>query len=176
MPIPTPAAYGMYSHDAALSDIVRTLNQDGFNKESICMVLSPRHPIAKVVREASILTGERDAGTGTAGLIGWLSEFGAVVIPSVGFFIRSKTFLRALFEPKGSPAFCGNTSTLVGLGFSETEAKHFDRQVRQVGALVFVSCPESARTDRAMELLGRTGATQTAILNAEMMKTAAAVA
>jgi hypothetical protein len=175
MPIPTPAAYGMYSQDAALGDVVRTLNQAGFDNESICMVLSPRHPIAKVVREASILNGGRDRGALTAGLIGWLSEFGAVVIPSVGFFIRSKTFLRALFEPKGSPAFCGNTNTLVGLGFSETEARYFDRQVRQFGALVYVSCPENARTDRAMELLGRTGATQTAILSAEMKAAAAVV-
>jgi len=95
MPVHTPAAYGMYSHETPLNEVVRALNQAGFGNENICLMLAPTHPIATIVREASFLD-EREASAVTAGLIGWLSEFGAVVIPTVGFFIRSQEFFQAL--------------------------------------------------------------------------------
>jgi hypothetical protein len=164
MSVHMPAAYGMYPHDVPLYDIVRTLNQAGFEKEDICMMLSPAHPIATIVREASFLNTEREASAVTAGLIGWLSEFGAVLIPTVGFFIRSQEFLRALVVAKDSPALCGNTRPLVSLGFSEIDAERYENQLREVGVLVYVSCPESAKTDWARELLQRTGAEEASTL------------
>jgi len=69
-----PAAYGLYPRDVALQEIVHTLNDAGFGKEDICVMLSPTHPIATVVREASIFNADREATATTAGLIGWLSE------------------------------------------------------------------------------------------------------
>jgi hypothetical protein len=166
----------MYRKDVPLREVVRTLNQAGFGNEDICMMLSPRHPIAAVVREASILNAEREASAVTAGLIGWLSEFGAVMIPTVGFFVRSQEFLHALLEPKDSQAFCGNTSTLVGLGFAEDDAERYEHQLREVGVLVYVSCPESAKTNWAMELLRQTGASEAAMLECECSATAAVAA
>lgn len=167
------AAYGMYPQDVALHEIVRTLNQAGFGNEDICMMLSPRHPIATVVREASILGAEREASAVTAGLIGWLSEFGAVVIPTVGFFIRSQAFLHALLTPKDSQALCGNTSTLVGLGFAEDDAERYEHQLREVGVLVYVACPEGTKTNWAIELLRRTGASEASTLACEATAAAA---
>jgi hypothetical protein len=164
MSLHMPAAYGMYPHDVPLHDIVRTLNQAGFEKEDICMMLSPAHPIATIVREASFLNTEREASAVTAGLIGWLSEFGAVLIPTVGFFIRSQEFFRALVVAKDSPALCGDTRPLVSLGFSEIDAERYENQLREVGVLVYVSCPESAKTDWARELLHRTGAEEASTL------------
>ncbi|MGA9551695.1 MAG: hypothetical protein WBR30_05565, partial [Candidatus Sulfotelmatobacter sp.] len=72
------AAYGMYSQNVPLNDVVHTLNQAGFDNEDICMMLSPTHPVAALVRDASLFSSEREANAATAGLIGWLSEFGAV--------------------------------------------------------------------------------------------------
>ena len=46
MTVSTPAAYGMYAQDIALRQVVQTLNQSGFDKEDICMMVSPRHPMA----------------------------------------------------------------------------------------------------------------------------------
>ena len=89
--------------DIALDDIVRNLNQAGFENESICMMLSPRHPIASIVRDASLFNAEKEASAVTAGLIGWLSEFGAVLIPTVGFFIRSQAFFHALMVGARGP-------------------------------------------------------------------------
>jgi hypothetical protein len=163
----------MYPHDAALNEIVHTLNQAGFGNEDICMMLAPTHPIGRIVREASILNAEREASTATAGLIGWLSEFGAVVIPTVGFFIRSQASFHALVVSRDSPALCGNSHTLVGLGFSESDAERYEKQLREVGVLVYVACPENARTNWAMELLRRTGAKEAAVLEGEVALAAA---
>jgi hypothetical protein len=169
MPVNTAAAYAIYSHDVALADIVHTLNQAGFENEDICMMLSPTHPIASVIREASVFNTERDDSGATAGIIGWLSAFGAVLIPSVGFFIRSQAFLHALMTTRNSPALCGNANTLVSLGFSQDEAKRFEDKLRHVGVLVYVACAESANTRWAQEVLRHTGASETATLREGMM-------
>ena len=132
----------MYSQDASLNDIVDTLNQAGFDNEDICMMLSPSHPIAAVARNARLFGSERGSNVATAGLIGWLSEFGAVMIPTVGFFIRSQAFFHALMVARDAPALCGNSRSLVGLGFSDDDADRFEGQLRKLGVLVYVACPE----------------------------------
>ncbi len=164
MAVNTAAAYGIYSQEVALADIVRNLNEAGFDNEDICMMLSPAHPIASVVREASVFNTDREAGAVTAGLIGWLSGFGAVLIPTVGFFIRSQAFFHALMVAREAPALCGNARTLVGLGFSEDDAERFEDQITDLGVLVYVSCSESAKTLWAREVLRHTGAHEAATL------------
>jgi hypothetical protein len=168
------AAYGMYSQDIALNEVVHTLNQAGFENEDICMMLSPSHPIAGLVRDASLFNSECEANAVTAALIGWLSGFGAVLIPGVGFFIKSQAFFHALMVSREAPAICGNAKTLVGLGFSDDEADRFEGQLRQVGVLVYVSCPDSAKTTWAREVLRHTGAREAATLAERMAATAAA--
>jgi hypothetical protein len=157
------AAYGLYAHDVPLADIVRNLNQAGFENEDICMMFSPAHPIASIVRDASLFNTERAASAATASLIGWLSELGAVLIPTVGFFIRSRTFFHALMAQEGR-GLCGNSNALVGLGFSDDEAKRFEDQLGTSGVLVYVSCAESAKTLWAREVLRHTGAREAATL------------
>src|SRR5580704_5901323 len=149
----TTAAYGFYPQDIALTDVVRNLNLAGFENESICMMLSPGHPIASIVRDASLFNVEKEASATTAGLIGWLSEFGAVLIPTVGFFIRSQAFFHTLMVARDTPAFCGNPNTLVGLGFSDDEADRFEAELRHLGVLVYVSCSESTKISWACQVL-----------------------
>jgi len=168
------AAYGIYSQDIALTDVVRDLNQAGFDNEDICMMLSPAHPIASMVRDASLFNSEKEAGAVTAGLIGWLSEFGAVLIPTVGFFIRSQAFFHALMVAREGPALCGNARTLVELGFSEAQAERFEDQIDDLGVLVYVSCPEGAKTLWAREVLRHTGAQEAATLEDGMCVAATA--
>src|SRR5260370_25059523 len=128
------------------------------------MMLSPAHPIATVVRDASILNGEREAIAATAILIGWLSQFGAVVIPTVGVFIRSQAFFHALMGAKDGWALCRSSKTLEVLGFPKDEAERFENELRHVGLLVYVSCPETAKTNCAVELWQRMRASEAAIL------------
>jgi hypothetical protein len=172
----TAAAYGIYSQDIALADIVRNLNQAGFANEDICMMLSPGHPIASIVRDASLFNTERESTAVTAGLIGWLSGFGAVLIPTVGFFIRSQTFFHALMVAREAPALCGNARTLVGLGFSEIDAERFEEQIGKLGVLVYVSCAESAKTLWAREVMRHSGAHESATLEGRLTTAATAAA
>ncbi|MGA7907368.1 MAG: hypothetical protein WCA16_08195 [Candidatus Sulfotelmatobacter sp.] len=168
------AVYGVYAEDVPVAQVVCTLNGAGFQNEDICLILAATHPIAAMVRDARIPSAEGETTKVTAGLIHWLSEFGAVVIPTVGFFIRSQTFLRALVTVRDAPVLCGSSTTLLGLGFSQEAAKRLQDQLCEVGVLVYVACSESARAMWALELLRRTGAQETAELEIERESGAAA--
>lgn len=168
------AAYGLYSRDAVVADIVCNLNQAGFGNQDICMMLSPDHPIASAVRQASMFTAEKAADAGTAALIGWLSEFGAVVIPKVGFFIRSQAFFHALMTSPEASSACGKSRALVGLGFSDEDADRFEDRMRDSGILVYVACTESAKTQWAREVLRHTGAEESSTLHPAMASVAVA--
>jgi hypothetical protein len=163
----------MYPRSVALPDVVSALNQAGFGNEDICMVLSPAHPVATAVGDAKIGDGAREESAKSARMIGWFSEFGAVVIPTVGFFIRSQAFFGALLAEHNVPALSRGSRTLLGLGFSEGEAKRLGHQLCDVGALVYVSCKESAK-DSAIELLRRAGAREAASLGMTQVARAAA--
>jgi len=175
MPPHGTAAYGMYPRSVALPEVVCALNRAGFGKEDICMVLSPAHPDANAVRDAKVLDVERDDdSTMSARTIGWFSEFGAVVIPTVGLFIRSQAFFRALLKDQNFPGLSRGSRTLLGLGFSHAEAKRLGHQLSDVGAMVYVSCQESGKAVNAIELLLQAGAREAAGL--EMAKAAEASA
>jgi hypothetical protein len=158
------AAYGMYARDVALPDVVSALNRAGFDNEDICMVLSPAHPDAAVVRDASTFDAEDTQNALGARMIGWFSGFGAVVIPTVGFFIRSQAFFHALVIEQNFPTLSRGSRTLLSLGFSPDEAKRLGIQLSDVGALVYVTCPGNAKANGAIELLRRTGAREAASL------------
>ncbi len=156
------AAYAIYPQNIALDEVVHTLNCAGFSNEDICMVFSPAHPVAAVVRDTRITDA---APEGSAlGTMGWISGFGAVIIPTVGFFIRSQRFFRSLMVDQNFPAVCGGSTTLAGLGFSEAESRRLGRKLAELGALVYVSCPEDSGAIRVSELLSRTGAYEAAPL------------
>ena len=158
------AAYAMYPRNVALPDVVSALNQAGFGNEDICMVLSPAHPVASAVEDATIGNVAREQSATSARMIGWFSERGAVGIPTVGFFIRSQAFFHARLGEENLPTLSRGSGTLLGLGFSEDEARRLGHQLCDVGALVYVSCPERCKTDGAIELLRRAGAKEAASL------------
>jgi hypothetical protein len=155
------AAYGVYAEDVPITDVVHTLSDAGFSKETICLVLARTHPISTIVREAGIRSADREASAVAAELIGWLSEFGAVVIRTFGFFIRSQMFLSTLVTTREAPALCGSSETLVGLGFSEEDAERLEDQLSQARVLVYVACSESGRATFARAMLYRIGAQET---------------
>jgi hypothetical protein len=168
------AAYGMYPRTVALPEVVHALNRAGFENEDICMVLSPAHPVATVVRDAKIVDSDWAESATSARMIGWFSEFGAVVIPTVGFFIRSQAFFHALVTEQNFPSMSRGSRTLMGLGFCEDEAKRLGHQLCDVGAMVYVSCREKGKTNSVIELLRRVGAREAAGLGRAKAAEAAA--
>ena len=176
MPINGCAAYAMYNERVGINEVLQTLRQGGFEKEDICLMLSRQHPLTTIMREANQSAFSKpDSSVANAGLIGWLSEFGAVVIPTFGFFIRSRAFFHALVVEQDSIGSCGRRGTLSGLGFAEREARRFEDELQQSGVLLYVTCPEDARSQWALELLRATGAEESGLLQSEMALAAAAV-
>ncbi len=168
------AAYAMYPRNVALPEVVSTLNRAGFGNEDICMVLSPAHPAASAVGDATIGDVAIEQSARSARMIGWFSELGAVVIPTVGFFVRSQAFFHALLGEQNLPSFSRGSRTLLGLGFSEAEAKRLGNQLCDMGALVYVSCKEGAQTAGAIELLRKAGAREASSLGVARAAHAAA--
>ncbi len=175
MPVNRSAAYAMYSDRVAIHEVLQTLRHGGFEKEDICLLLSRQHPLTTIMREANQHTFKPESVV-NAGLIGWLSEFGAVVIPRFGFFIRAQAFFHALVVQQDSIAGCGRRGTLESLGFADDEAERFQNQLQDSGVLLYVSCPEDARSRWALELLRATGAEKSGVLQSEMAMEAAAAA
>jgi hypothetical protein len=171
----TSAAYGSYPHDVSLQHVVQMLHQSGFGSEQICLMVQPRHHIATVMRQANVLDTERAASAASVELISWLMKLGAVVIPTVGLFIRSRAFLHDLIMGDDSAGLCGDENPLVGLGFSEVDADRFENELREMGVLVYVACSEKAKAIEAVEVFRRSGARECAALDAsEAALTAAA--
>ena len=98
------AAYGMYPRNVVLPEVVYALNRAGFQNEDICMVLSPAHPVATTMRDANIVDVDGEQSATSARMIRWFSELGAVVIPTIGLFIRSQEFFTALLVEENLPA------------------------------------------------------------------------
>lgn len=167
------AAYGMYPRSVALLEVVSALNRAGYENENICMVLSPAHPDAAIFHDPtnSAAACEQES---TARIIDWFSRFGAVVIPTVGVFVRSQAFLDALFTDRCTAALSRGSRTLMDLGFSTDDAKRLGHKLCDVGALVYISCAENAKVMSAIELLRRTGAQEAASLGAIQAVAAAA--
>ena len=170
------AAYGMYSRHVALPDVVGALNQAGFTNQDICMVLSPAHPDAAAIHDANVFSAQGNDTTVTARMIGWFSRFGAVIIPTVGLFVRSHAYLQALLNEQNVPSLSQGCRTLIGLGFSPADAKRLGSRLSDVGALIYVSCRESEKAIGAIELLRRTGAHEAASLESVRAATASAAA
>lgn len=168
------AAYALYPHDVALAEVLKALGQSGFDKESICMMLAPKHPISTIVREANTRTFEPESSAVTAGLIGWLSQFGAVLIPTFGFFIRSREYFHSLLVEPASTNGNGNCGTLAGLGFRAEDTERFEQQLREDGVFVYVSTPGLSRTQWALELLRAAGANEAGLLENEKAAASAA--
>jgi hypothetical protein len=166
------AAYGMYSRTVALPEVVCALNRAGFGNEDICMVLSPAHPDAELVRAPSIFHRKATDGATTARMIEWFSKMGAVVIPTVGFFVRSNTYLLALAAEPGTATLSRGSRVLMGLGFSPDDAQRLGHQLSDFGALVYVSCPEKAKAAGVIELLKDAGAREAASLGASQASAA----
>ncbi len=156
------AAYGMYSRHVVLPEVVCALNQAGFTNQDICMVLSPAHPSAAPLHDASAFNVPETDNRLSARMIDWFSKFGAVVIPTVGLFVRSHAYLQALLKDENVPSLSQGCRTLIGLGFSQDDAKRLGNRLCDVGALVYVTCKEGDKAKRLIELLQRTGAQEAA--------------
>ena len=156
------AAYGLYPKKVPLENVVSRLNQEGVRNQDICLLLSPDHPIAAQIREMRLVALETISRPVLAGLVGWLSRLGAVVISNVGLFIRSRAYLHAFLSPETS--VCQYWGTLANLGISEPEAKRLGTRIDQEGGLIYVNCSPSGNSQGVLDILRRTGSLEASCL------------
>lgn len=158
------AAHGMCPPNVDLEYVVQTLNHAGFANESICLLLAAGHPLARLMRDLRLLSSEADHAAASSGLVQWLLRLGAVVIPRVGFFIRSRDFLHSLMVEPRTSSCQGIAATLLNLRIPETEAGRLEELIGDSGALVYVACEQFAQSQWAREILRRSGAAETRCL------------
>jgi hypothetical protein len=156
------AAYGIFPMDIRLDEVVASLNSAGFGSEDICVFLPPAHPIADGVRNMKAAASDLSAEAGLARMISWLSTFGGVVIPGVGFFVGSREYLHALTKTELTVG--GDGGLLTSLGIAHEAAARYAARVCRDASLVFVSCDGSAQSEWAREILRRLRAEEVRLL------------
>jgi hypothetical protein len=94
------------------------------------------------------------AGSGMVlgGVLGWMAGIGALAIPGLGPFIAAGPIMAAL----GGAAIGGAAGTLtgglIGLGFSEYEAKQYEGYLKDGNALISVSVADSDEVSKVKKV------------------------
>jgi hypothetical protein len=159
------AAYGIFPLRAKLEEVIASLNAAGFDNSSICVFLSPSHPIADDLRHLKTPYVNLSREADLESTVSWLSKFGGFVIPGVGLFVGSRNYLPALTQVDSRANRSGNRGMLQNLGISEEMAAHYDARLRHDATLVFVNCDGWAQSEWAREILRRLQAEEVSLLS-----------
>ena len=175
---PRSAAYGLFPMRARLEEVIASLNSAGFDNSSICVFLSPSHPIADDLRHLKTPYVNMSREADLESTVSWLSKFGGFVISGVGLFVGSRNYLPALTQVDSRFDRNGNRSMLRNLGIPEEVAARYEARLRHDANLVFVNCDGWAQSEWAREILRRLKADEVSLLDefAGAMQTGAAPA
>lgn len=105
------------------------------------------------------------AGLLLGGALGWAAGIGALAIPGLGPFIAAGPIMAALSGAALGTATGGVTGGLIGLGFSEHEAKEYEGHLREGKAFVSVHVDSAEEAIRARDVLTRAGAEKVVVKN-----------
>lgn len=161
---PRSAAYGIFSTRVRLEEVIASLNSAGFDNSSICVFLSPAHPIADDLRHLKTPSVNLSREADLESTVSWLSKFGGFVIPGVGLFVGSRSYLPALTQVDYRVDRPGNRGMLLNLGIPEDMAARYEPRLRNDATLVFVNCDGWAQSEWAREILRRLQAEEVSLL------------
>lgn len=157
------AVIGFYPTHSSLESGVQALKDAGFRHTDISVLYSEDRGdkgSAHMKGEAApkgAATGA-SAGAVVGGVLGWLAGIGTLVIPSMGAFIAAGPIIAALAGAGAAGIVGGVAGGLAGLGVPEPEAKGYQDRLRDGGTLLSVHSDNRYWTERAKEILERTGA------------------
>jgi hypothetical protein len=97
------------------------------------------------------------AGGVIGGTLGLLAGVGLLAIPGLGPFIAAGPIAAGLAAIGVGSAIGGATGALIGLGIPEFEAKKYEDRLKNGGILLSVHCATAEETQRAKNVLNRTG-------------------
>lgn len=137
--------------------ILNSLRAIGVRESEISLVMPHEDGGGDIAIEGNTKAPEgaaTGAGSGMVlgGVLGWMAGIGALAIPGLGPFIAAGPIMAAL----GGAAIGGAAGTLtgglIGLGFSEYEAKQYEGYLRDGNALISVSVMDSDEASRVKKV------------------------
>jgi hypothetical protein len=157
------AVFCISENRATAVNIVNGLRASGFRASEISLVMAHEDGDGDIVVEGHTKApeGATAGGTGGAllgGALGWMAGIGALAIPGLGPFIAAGPIMAALGGAAIGGATGGIAGGLVGLGFSEYEAKQYEEFLKEGNALISVRVENGDEVDRAKKIYDDAGA------------------
>ncbi len=155
--------------------VAENLRAAGFRESEISFVMADGDNGGEIVMDGNTKAPEgaaTGAGSGLllGGALGWAAGIGALAIPGLGPFIAAGPIMAALSGAAIGSAAGGVTGGLVGLGFSEYEAKEYEGHLKDGRALISVRVENSDEVDRAKEIFNQAGAGHISVKSVEQAK------
>ena len=100
------------------------------------------------------------AGTGAivGGALGWLASAGTLLIPGIGPFVALGPILGILGGAAVGAGFGGIAGALVGMGYTEEHARHFEQRLHKGDILVSVQSDDEREIEDARLIFEQEGA------------------
>jgi hypothetical protein len=143
--------------------ILNSLRSSGFTESQISLITSKANGESDIELEGDTKAPEGTAAGASSGLVlggalGWMVGIGALAIPGLGPFIAAGPLMAALAGAAIGSAAGGVTGALIGLGFSEYEAKQYESHLREGNSLISVSVASDEDSERARNIFENAGA------------------
>ena len=140
-------------------EIVDHLRRESYSKKDISVLFSDPGTPGKLTQEsASQAPTGAVAGAGRGDFIGepmgWLAGIGGLTIPGVGPLIAAGPIVAALRSASGG----GIAAALIGLGFSDIDARHYEREVNNGNMVVSVHTDDAGDMARVKDTFKHAGA------------------
>ena len=157
------AVFGIYPTRTQVEFAVTQLQNDGFRPEDISILMAHNEGTKDLGVEKSTKAPEGTAtgaasGAVVGGALGWLVGIGVLAIPGLGPFLAAGPLMALLGGVGVGGAVGGIAGAAIGAGIPEYEAKRYEGLVKNGGVLLSVHADDGKWTQRAKDVLERTGA------------------
>ncbi len=157
------AVFCIADNRAKALGIVKSLRASGFRDNEISLVMAHENSDGYISVEGHTKAPEGATAGGTGGAIlggalGWMAGIGALAIPGLGPFIAAGPIMAALGGAAIGGTAGGLTGGLIGLGFSEYEAKQYETYLKDGNALISVRAHIADESDRAQKIFANADA------------------
>jgi hypothetical protein len=157
------AVFGIYPTRARVELAVGELQQRGFRREDISILMAHNEGTKDIGVEKSTKAPEGTAtgaasGAVVGGTLGWLVGIGVLAIPGLGPFLAAGPLMALLGGVGLGGTIGGIAGAAIGAGIPEYEAKRYEGLVRSGRVLLSVHADDAAWAQRAKEVLEHTGA------------------
>ncbi len=151
-----------HSRDQA-DRIVDRLRTGEFARDKISLVYADQDRSGEYAVERDNQADEgavAGAGTGAVvgGALGWLASIGTLLIPGIGPLVAAGPIAGILGGAVIGAGFGGIAGALIGMGYNEEHARHFERRIHQGDVLISVQTDRQSEIEDARAIFEQEGA------------------